>query len=329
MIVMACKQPFTAIEINSNGDVFTCCPNYIKMRKIGNIWQNTFEEIWYSDFARELRSKILKNDFSLCDMDLCRQYSLAIMNDAIIDNMPLPQYVTLAYDKECNLCCITCRDKKYNNTSEQIELYNEKIDSLLLPLLTEARILALSGSGEAFYSKHSRLLIQKVAAYNKQLMFNINTNGLLFNEANCKKLGILGRINEVFVSLPSINESTYSKIQFGSILSVVLSNISEMANMQARKLIKKVTINMVISSLNYKEIPAMVEFAKNFDIGVTISQYYNWGTNLGKNYQKLAVWLPENSEYADFKQVLKHTDLDYPKCYCSHLFSKIAGRVLS
>lgn len=43
----ACESPFFHIEVFPNGDVFTCCCDYIKW-SIGNIFENTFEEVWNS-----------------------------------------------------------------------------------------------------------------------------------------------------------------------------------------------------------------------------------------------------------------------------------------
>lgn len=322
-----CKQPFTAIEIDHKGDVYTCCPAYINFNKIGNIWDNTLEEIWYSDFAIEHRKKILNNDYSLCNRDMCRQFNFEEEGSSIYtEKPPLPKYITLAYDRECNLCCITCRDEKYKNSQSQNELYNNKIDSLLLPLLADAEILALSGSGEALYSQHSRLLIKKIAEYNQKLLFNINTNGLLFNEANCKQLGIFGRINEVFVSLPSLKEKTYNNIMLGSNLKIVKNNIEKMAIMQNQGYINKVTINMVVSVMNYKEIPNLINFAKKLNIGITISQYDNWGTKFGEKYDSVAVWKQEHKEYNNLKKILRQQCLNYSKCTCSPLFLRLANK---
>ena len=319
-----CRQPFTAIEIDGNGDVYTCCPSFINFNKLGNIWNNSLEEIWYSGFAFELRKRIFNSDYSLCNMDICRQFQPRNSCEFSVENPPLPKYITLAYDKECNLCCITCRDCKHTNTEEQINLYNEKIDSLLLPLLKNAEILALSGAGEAFYSKHSRLLLKKISAYNSKLLFNINTNGILFNEKNCAELGVLGRINEVFVSLPALEEKIYNKIMLGSDLNTVKKNIVWMSKEQHESPnMQRATINAVISKLNYVEIPKLVEFAQDLDIYITLSPYCDWGTNLAKGYKELAVWQKDNEDFSKFVSLLKSDIISYEKCWMNPLFKEL------
>ncbi len=321
-----CAQPFTALEIDTNGNVYTCCPAYINEFNIGNIYENdNIETLWNGEKAQELRRKIINEDYSLCNLKLCRQKQLC-QKENISEIAPLPQYITLAYDKECNLQCITCRDKKYKNTKEQIEIFNKKIDSILVPLIKEAKILALSGSGEAFYSTHSRMLIKKIAIANQDLKFNINTNGLLFNQQNCESLGIRNRINEVFVSLHAFDNNTYNKIMIGSNLEVVLKNIEYMSNAQKTGEINKVTINTVISDINYKEISKIVAFAKKLDIHITISQFYHWGTEFGKNYEKIAVWEEKHPNHIKFVKELKK--INYDKCFLSPLFQELKQKKL-
>lgn len=312
-----CRQPFTAIEIGDGGDIYTCCPSFINNYKIGNIFDNNVDEIWYSDSAIHLRERILNGDYSLCNETICRQYQPKIDEKNYTSKPPFPTYVTLAYDRECNLKCITCRDNKIKNSKEELEKYNKRIEQVLIPLLKNAKILALSGGGEALYSSHSRLLIKKIAKENKDLLFNINTNGILFNESNLKELGILGRINEVFVSLPALNEKLYKNIMIDSDFKTVIKNIKWMAKEQ-EKSIKKITINSVISKLNYKEIPQLIQFAKDLNIFITLSPFDDWGTKFAKEYD-WEIWNKRNSEYTEFEQIMKKIP-SYNRVYMPKLF---------
>ena len=66
-----CTRPFEEIEIHINGEVYTCCPNWNKAYSIGNIYKNSFEEIWNGEKAQELRTRIMNKDYSLCDNTIC------------------------------------------------------------------------------------------------------------------------------------------------------------------------------------------------------------------------------------------------------------------
>lgn len=325
-----CPQPFLSLEIDSFGDVYTCCPSYINYNKIGNIYDDkttTLENIWYSDAAINLRKKILQGDYSLCNLDICRQnYDHKDVEIKYELKPDLPTYVTLAYDKECNLQCITCRNSKIKNSKEKEELLNKKIDTLLFPLLKNAEIIALNGAGEAFFSSHSRLLIKKLAANNENpnLKFNINTNGILFNESNCKELGIFDKINEIFVSLPALEETIYNEIMIGSNLEVVIKNIKWMAEeYHKNNRFDRVTINTVVSALNYKQLLPLIRFAKELDIFITISPYQYWGTEFGRDYGSLAVWEEANEHHNEFVKILNDKDFYYDKMILPSIFKNL------
>ena len=149
MNLLPCKVPFLSLQIGINGDVYTCCPAYVNYNKIGNILENTLDEIWYSKTAKELRKRILRNDYSMCNRELCRSKLPEYISEKLQDNSfysetpPLPKCVTLAYDKECNLQCITCRNEKYKNPKEITEIYNKRISKVIIPLLQNAEHIAL------------------------------------------------------------------------------------------------------------------------------------------------------------------------------------------
>lgn len=321
-----CSRPFTKIEIDSFGDVYTCCPCYIQFNKIGNIWDEnikSIEDIWNSKQAIELRQKILNNDYSLCNLNICREINI-VENKNFSINPPLPEIVTLAYDKECNIQCITCRDKKIKNDNKQKALYNKKILPILVNLLQNAKQITISGSGEAFYSKHSRLLIKELAAKNKTAKFNIYTNGILFNEANCKQLCLTDRIESVAISIHALETKLYKKIMVGSNLNIVLKNLNWISEQYKNGKIKRATINSVISDMNYMEIPKLIKLAKSLDICISFSIYYPWGSSLDKKYKKLAIWEETHPNHKKLKRILEEAkELNYEKCEFPPIFRQL------
>ena len=325
-----CVRPFTAIEIYDNGDVYTCCPAFFKASnesvcgRIGNIFENSVDEIWNSEEAVSLRKSILEGDYSKCNLALCRQRKLLDTSQFDATLRPsLPVEITFAYDKECNLACITCRDERYQNSKVETELLNSKIDSVILPFLSNAKRIAVSGSGEVFASSHSKFLIKEINQKYPDVKFLINTNGILCNRENVEELGLKDKINEVFVSLPALNEKVYKSIVIGGNLNLVLKNIKWLSEERKKGKIRIVTISLVVSALNYKEIPKLVDFAKKLGIHISVNQYCNWGTKLGERYKELAVWDKNNPEYNKFIKILKHKALSYEKCFLQPLFKDL------
>lgn len=314
-----CLKPFNNIEITENGDVYTCCPCYINFHNIGNIFDDritSFEDIWYSKEAKILREKILNNDFSLCNCEICREAKFIVNDNNKYTIAPdLPETVTLAYDKACNIQCITCRSNMIKNNKETSLKFENKLDSVIIPLLKNAKNITISGSGEALYSTHSRQLIKKLTSTNKTVEFNINTNGLLFNKQNCEELGLVGRINNVFVSMHAFHKPIYNRIMVGSDLETVIKNIKYISELQKEHSIKLATINCVISDINYTEIPYMIEFAQKLDLWISFSIYTPWGADLDKKYEELSVWKPTHKHYKHFTDVIKQAkNIEYRKC---------------
>lgn len=322
-----CNKPFSKIEISLDGDVFTCCPAYVNRQKIGNIWNKktkSDKDIWHSKEAIEIRKHLLKNDYSICNLDICREKHLVEKNKNHLLKPPLPEYIMLAYDRECNIQCITCRDKKIKNTLEQNEFYKKQADKVLIPLLKNAKYITISGSGEAFYSKHSRFLIKEVTKKNKTAKFSIITNGLLFNENNCKCLGLENRIENVCFSIHALNKELYNKIMIGSNLEVVLKNLKWAAQEQKNKSIKWVSINCVVTNMNYKEIPKLINLAKELNIFVSFSVYHHWGTKLDKDYENLSIWKETHIENKNLKEILAIAkDIKYCKCEMAPVLAQL------
>lgn len=56
----ACRYPFTHMTIRNDGTVITCCADWLKELKFGNIKEHSLQEIWESKSLYELRLKMLK-----------------------------------------------------------------------------------------------------------------------------------------------------------------------------------------------------------------------------------------------------------------------------
>lgn len=50
-----CRRPFEHIEIDNNGNVFSCCPDYTGSYILGNILKESFDDIWYGKKFSNLR----------------------------------------------------------------------------------------------------------------------------------------------------------------------------------------------------------------------------------------------------------------------------------
>ena len=60
-----CRQPWSFVEVHQNGDIWNCCPSWIT-KPIGNILEQSWEEVWNGKVAQEYRQSMLDSSFKNC-----------------------------------------------------------------------------------------------------------------------------------------------------------------------------------------------------------------------------------------------------------------------
>ncbi len=269
-----CPNPFQCVEIHKTGAVYTCCPNWNKFYEIGNIFEHSFEEVWNSPKAVEFRTRIMNNDYSLCDNQACfHLQNKMFYTDFDTNYSPVmispPLVIKFAYDFECNIACRICRNRMYVSPDDKLNLLNSKIDSFFLPLLKSAKVLIINAAGDPFGSRHSRLLIQKAANNYPSLQFDFHTNGINCNKQTFEDLNITAnRIKQIRISIHAATVQTYSEIiaspNSNKLFERLLNNLNflkELRNLYPFPL----CLNFVVSSLNYKEIPSFIDMAESYN----------------------------------------------------------------
>lgn len=264
-----CKRPFEEIEIHNTGEVYACCPNWNKFYSLGNIFKDSFEDVWNSDKAIDLRARILNNDYSLCDYEGCAYLKQNYFPNRYeyecrpkMDTYPLT--VKFVYDYECNIACSICRDKLKRLSDEELELLNSKIDTFFLPMLKSAKVLIINAYGDPFGSRHSRLVIKKAAEKYPNLKFDFHTNGILCDETHFKNLNITPeKIDKIRISIHAATAKTYDKIVRGGgiYFPQIIKNLKYLQRIR-KQCDFPVYIHFVITKFNYKEMPDFVKLAK-------------------------------------------------------------------
>lgn len=308
-----CQRPFSEIEIHTDGKVYTCCPSYQRFYCIGNIFEaNSFDEIWYSEAAKELRRNLINNNYKYCDTQICNP-KLGTENIEYTETPPYPKQVRLGYDCHCNLKCVFCRDKIKINTPEENEKYDSLIETVLIPTLKNANLLSITSTGEITASKHSIKLIERATEVYPNLEFELLTNGLLFNEKFYNSLNFRNKIRTIIVSLHAIKKHTYESIVRGSKYEIVHKNLQYIFDLKERGKIKDVCLIFVVFSKNYKELPEFIDFALKNNASPGIWEYRSYNrTTMDSNPLKYEVWNKSHPEYNNFVKVIKEIQNKYP-----------------
>ena len=311
-----CPAPFSQVYIYHDGRVFLCPDCYTSPEsQIGNLNEQSFDEIWNSQKARTIRNNTLIAQYLHCNPKSCMEktnYNAKVIPTKGISysvkQKKYPQMVCLGPDWECNASCIMCRQSLSRLTDEQLGDFDEKIEKWYLPILKDAKELTLSTTSDPFGSRNTRLLMKKAAEKYPKLKFNIMTNGILCDKYNCTETGIEGRINKVMFSIHASNKEVYDRVVKNGNFEKMCENLRTMADLKAKNKIGELYLGFVVSSKNYENIPDFCEFARKNGAVALFWPVRDWGGNLKNSDEPLEIWKKEHPKFRDLQRVLRMID---------------------
>ena len=60
-----CTRAFGHMQLMDNGNVLPCCPAWVNHYTIGNLKEQSAEEVWNGEKARDFRKSILDGSFKI------------------------------------------------------------------------------------------------------------------------------------------------------------------------------------------------------------------------------------------------------------------------
>lgn len=326
-----CPGAFSQVYIYHDGRVFLCPDCFMtKQAEIGNLNKNSFEEIWNSKQAIKIRKEILKGKYNFCNPPMCfskSNYNIRITPFKQIEykavQKSFPQMVCIGADWECNASCIMCRPKLSRLNREELQIFNDRIEKIYLPILKNAKELTLSTTGDPFASRNTRLLMKKAAEKYPDLKFNLITNGILCNKFNCDDAGITNRLSRVMVSVHAGDEETYKKVVKNGNYRRVQENIEWLKSLKDENKIKGLYLAFVVNAKNYENIPAFIEFAKKYNLEALFWNCIDWGNNLDFCDEPLDICRPNHPKFQKLKEVLDSIELETANSHFSMALKRI------
>lgn len=314
-----CPNPWTFCEILEDNNVYFCCPAFCNWHEIGNLKTQSFDEIWNGEKAKFFRNEMLSGDYLLCNLKTCTYKARVSVNEISKyydenGNVKYPETIKLSNSSACNVVCITCRNELIKEKDEETIKENK-----LSNAIKDLKYLYVSGSGDPFVSSYYKNFIKEVSEKNKICKFGIYTNGILMTKEMCNKLGILNRITVASISIHAATEDTYNKIVKYGNFKKVMQNVAWISEDNT---IPCKILNFVINNINYKEIPDFINLANSYNFIVIFTHYRYWGTEFGKNYEEIAVWLPDHPEHKEFLNILNTDIVKQHKHYFDGMISQ-------
>ena len=291
-----CKVPFGFIEIFPNGDVFSCCPAYLKNGMndhIGNIFKESFDEIINSEKAIRIRKNILNNDYSMCKLELCKPNTDAVsylLNSKYCNcvkdiKLKKVNIIKFSYDNDCNVNCKSCRVRINRNSKETIEELDKKAKKYFLPIIKYTDKVCLIGSGDPLASKHTRNFIKMIIEEYPNIKFDLHTNGLLLNEKMLKELNILDKLSYVQISIPAATKDVYDSIVLNGNFDLLMENLNFISNLKKEKKIEGIFLFFVVSKINLNDAKEFMNIAKKYSAEVFYWRLRDWGVPYSKEQQ--------------------------------------------
>lgn len=321
-----CSKPFNNIYFdNLRGDVWFCPWMKEKLGIIGNILNESFEEIWCGEKAEKIRDKFRQNSFELCRMVACPH----LQNNDLPEIEDMESYnewsktperpgdINLAYDSVCNQYCETCRPKVFTPYEDYPEKM-AKIKDKIVPYLDTANYISMSGHGDPFASPYMMDLLTNLKPANPNIVINLETNGVFFDEQHWEKIQHLKDFNMIVVlTSNSYDPFTYKHISRGGNYEKLMNNLKFIKILKEKNYINTYSSSFVIQDRNFREIPSFIERSLNefgFD-SVVLKPVYQWGKMPDDVYWFKDVLNPKHPYHQEYLEIMQHPSLKDPKVY--------------
>jgi sulfatase maturation enzyme AslB (radical SAM superfamily) len=333
-----CSKLYTWLEVDMYGKAWMCCPSWLPY-PIGNVLEESLEEIWNGERAQTLRNQIFTGDWKYCQHEFCPLIaSDSLPNLSDVENAPnstvaaLPTHINFSNDESCNLKCPSCRVDKLLFTEgplyERRKVVNDKIYDMLFSTPTDRKFsIHVTGSGDPFASKIYRGMLERIdGAQFPNLEVFLQTNGVMFTPKMWNKISKLhNNLRNCSISFDAGTKDTYeNKTRIGGLWDVLVDNCKFLDT--KTKELEHFTINydFVVQYDNYREMPDYIEFiSETFpnNSGICFSLITDWGTWQKDVYESKCIWKETHPQFNDFMQILKNPIFRHPKVNLGNLTS--------
>ncbi len=302
-----CKHPFNSIQVQNTGDIYCCCCYWTDFYSFGNIFEQSFDEIWNGDKAKEFRRQFIDKQYKYCKTDVCDPYIAPDGYNADL-TCEYPKLIEFSYDRRCNVRCIFCRleinaeEERYNREKEQ--RIEKNFDRIFAPVLKKAEIVELNSAGELFSSPHSVEIVKKIIKINPDIKFRIISNGILFTKEAVEEMGLQDRLDSVTISIHAATEKTYNKLVERGNFNAVKENVKYLAELKNQGKLSSLQLNFVVTSLNYREMKPFAKYVKKLNAKAFFINYHRQ-IDSEELEKKLDISRKDHPKYNELVKILK------------------------
>lgn len=272
-----CWQPFGILQIDNDGDVQLCGCQLHMPYTIGNIYQNSLQEIWLGSSAEQVRQAVIDEDFTYCNW-ACSSLPVLPPRPPVLPTVPdFPEHIKIDLDLSCNLKCPSCREEtiieKNTDKIKKQEKIFEEIRQWAKDHPHRSIMVSPMASGEIFAS-HSGLKFLKSLSDGQtpNLELTITTNGTLVNRNQNLLSQIKNLLHEFSISIDAATAETYALVRGGD-----WEELQRGLQFLHQQLHIPINLNFCIQQHNWHEIEQFADYAAQFDANVRYQKIEDWG----------------------------------------------------
>lgn len=278
-----CYAPFNNLHFQMNGDVSSCSFNYDFI--LGNVNNESIRQIWFGEKAENFRKTLASYNFHKCQscqnvLDAGNYSSFPPLKYDIhsSDTATYPTQMSFEMSDLCNYECVMCNE----NFSSLIRKNRAKLPPLKLKypdaffeelkeFIPHLRIATFIG-GEPLLIKQYFSIWEMILEDNKDCLIHIQTNGSYLPPRFLEMLES-GQF-DIGVSIDGITKKSFESIRINANFDEVQQNVRTLKSFVDRGKVN-MNINYCPLTLNWKELPGMVEYTSSLAIPLKIVNVEN------------------------------------------------------
>lgn len=316
-----CKLPFSRISIDDDGNVWpACCPEWVAF-PLGNVFKQTWEEIWMGENATKLRDSSFDGSLRYCKHDWCPNIMDAKSGIENYHVVPLEQapknwsgappiHVNMNYDQTCNLKCPSCRIDYIKLSGQQLDRVQRLHQYVEQNILPYAESIALTGVGDPFMSSVFRKFLMEfdTKKYPNIKTVHLHTNGQLFDEKTYLQMKGLHDIQlSTDISIDAASADVYAKVRPPGQWDKLMKNLHFIKRLDNLVLLG---ISMVVQRQNLHQLTEFVELGESVQVGIreTFVEFKRlrkaWHMS-EQMYRELSIEAASSQKQSEFKRQLK------------------------
>jgi sulfatase maturation enzyme AslB (radical SAM superfamily) len=314
------------MTVDLQGNVGLCgCEGWMPA-KVGNLFQQSIDEILGSTLSQDIRASIGRGSYEYCNGAVCSTISMDQLigieslseqhQDAVAhpNNWSLPQEIYLSGDATCNLTCPSCRTNIFKITEDQVEeqlrLGQTLKDNLFTNSSDQPIVLHVSTAGEVFASP---LLLKFLSSIEPEKFPNLKlwlqSNGLLAARFWHKLGGMANKVDNITVTMDAAQSHTYERLRRGGKWTDILESLEWIKNKKIQNGMS-LHLRMVVQQDNIDQLTEFYELGQNYLADqIDYVRITNWGTYSEQEFKHIDIFdidHPDRDRAMTKLQQIKH-----------------------